>query len=323
MHWEADQSKGQAYWYRSRPAAISVEMTAYVLQACICIADCQCARATAKWLNSARNSRGAFVSTQVRYKCTNCTDSHLSYCFFQDTVVALTALSQFAAGCRVTVLHPPNLCVDVKLMSKPDQTHKHFRITPENAQLTHHVKVTILALTSLLLFEVNFFIVVADPCQWNHQGRHLRKWSGKDNGNNKLHLLMPSFRWSVSVTVSVTAVCVTLGTLRVQCSCYWYWTVRLQHHGDSEWSASASFNSCWNQLLCQVREIELHLMCFLPFSSRASSRYLGSGCTTMAVAEVELPTGYEPCDHLENNGPDSKCLRDVSHFLVSHLIVNA
>ena len=64
MHWEADSRLGNAYWYR-RPSAISVEMTAYVLQACLCVGDCKCARSIAKWLNTARNSRGAFVSTQV------------------------------------------------------------------------------------------------------------------------------------------------------------------------------------------------------------------------------------------------------------------
>ena len=57
---------GQAYWYRSRPAAISVEMTAYILEACLAISDCPTAASIAKWLNSARNSQGAFVSTQVK-----------------------------------------------------------------------------------------------------------------------------------------------------------------------------------------------------------------------------------------------------------------
>ena len=66
VHWEADRSVGKAYWYRYRPAAISVEMTAYVLEASLAISDCQTAASIAKWLNSARNSRGAFVSTQVK-----------------------------------------------------------------------------------------------------------------------------------------------------------------------------------------------------------------------------------------------------------------
>ena len=57
---------GKAYWYSLRPDAISVELTAYVLEACMAISDCQTAASIAKWLNSARNSRGAFVSTQVR-----------------------------------------------------------------------------------------------------------------------------------------------------------------------------------------------------------------------------------------------------------------
>ena len=42
-----------------------------------------------------------------------------------------------------------------------------------------------------------------------------------------------------------------------------------------------------------------------------SFRYLGSGCTTMAVVELELPTGYEACESLENNFSDWRCLSTV------------
>ncbi|XP_062513982.1 alpha-1-macroglobulin-like [Corticium candelabrum] len=64
-HWEADTSVGKAYWYKRQPSAISVEMTSYVLEACLDVSDCQCAASVGKWLNSVRNSQGTFISTQV------------------------------------------------------------------------------------------------------------------------------------------------------------------------------------------------------------------------------------------------------------------
>ena len=40
-------------------------------------------------------------------------------------------------------------------------------------------------------------------------------------------------------------------------------------------------------------------------------RYLGNDCTSMAIVEVELPTGYQACDRAINNAEDPLCLRDV------------
>ncbi|XP_062499169.1 complement C3-like [Corticium candelabrum] len=223
MHWEADSKLGNAYWYR-KPSAISVEMTAYVLQACLCVGDCKCARSTAKWLNTARNSRGAFISTQ-------------------DTVVALTALAKFAAGCRVTVLHAPNLCVNVRITNY--SLIKAFRITPQNADVMYRVPVP-----------VNDLIRV-DTC-------------GSGLGRAVVH-----YEYNVP------------GTSVEQCA----FDIAVNA---SEMTMSSLFKPP-------------------PVGAQIAFcvRYLGSGCTTMAVVELELPTGYEACESLENGFSDWRCLSTI------------
>ena len=57
-------------------------------------------------------------------------------------MVALTALAKFAAGCRVTVLHAPNLCVNVRITNY--SLIKAFRITPQNADVMYRVPVCFL-----------------------------------------------------------------------------------------------------------------------------------------------------------------------------------
>ena len=48
-------------------------------------------------------------------------------------------------------------------------------------------------------------------------------------------------------------------------------------------------------------------------------RYLGKNCTSMAIVEVELPTGYKACDRRINDADDPLCLKDVGH---THLFVD-
>jgi hypothetical protein len=40
-------------------------------------------------------------------------------------------------------------------------------------------------------------------------------------------------------------------------------------------------------------------------------RYLGSHCIGFAIVEVELPTGYQACEHRGKNISDSLCLKDI------------
>jgi hypothetical protein len=225
VHWEADTTVGKAYWYRSRPAAISVEMTAYVLEASLAISDCQTSASIAKWLNSARNSRGAFVSTQ-------------------DTVVALSALSKFAAGCKITTIHPPNLCVKVTRMSKPDEVFANFDVSAKNAALTQRIPV-----------DVND-VYKMETC-------------GTGLGQAMVHV-----EYNVP------------GTEIEQCA--FELTVNAE---------VVQLNNIVEPL--DAAEIEYCV------------RYLENGCTSMAVVEVELPTGYRPCETLANNGSDPLCLRDI------------
>ena len=48
-------------------------------------------------------------------------------------------------------------------------------------------------------------------------------------------------------------------------------------------------------------------------------RYLGKDCTSMAIVEVELPTGYQACDRRINDQDDPLCLNDVRH---THLFID-
>ena len=66
-HWEESVSLNNQYRNR-KPSAISVEISAYALCAYVCNGDIGGARSIARWLNGQRNSKGAFVSTQVRKK---------------------------------------------------------------------------------------------------------------------------------------------------------------------------------------------------------------------------------------------------------------
>lgn len=54
--------------------------------------------------------------------------------------MALNALAKFAAGCNVTVRHPPDLCVTVTSLNK-NRVVRNFTINAENAALTQRVQV--------------------------------------------------------------------------------------------------------------------------------------------------------------------------------------
>ncbi|XP_062524017.1 complement C3-like [Corticium candelabrum] len=220
-HWEADTSVGQAYWYRRRPAAISVETTAYVLEACLVVYDCQCAASIAKWLNSARNSRGTFVSTQ-------------------DTVVALNALSKFAAGCGVVVEHPPDMCVTVTSLNTKMVVTR-FTVSSENAALIQRIQVPIND------------VYKVETC-------------GTGLGQTIVH---------VEYNVPETKLEQCAFNLSIQADVVYF----------PSKSEGAEIKFC--------------------------ARYLGNDCTSMAIVEVELPTGYQACDRAINNAEDPLCLRDI------------
>ena len=63
-HWQEGINQHNSY-RNHKPSAISVEISAYALCAYVCDGDIEGARSIARWLNGQRNSRGAFVSTQV------------------------------------------------------------------------------------------------------------------------------------------------------------------------------------------------------------------------------------------------------------------
>ncbi|XP_062523084.1 A.superbus venom factor 1-like [Corticium candelabrum] len=121
---EKDFGRSAKESYYKQPNSYAVEMTSFILQACLIGKDCRCAASAAKWLNSVRNSYGGFVSTH-------------------DTVIGLYALSAFTAGCSITVLHPPNLCVKVRQMSNPEVEFANFRINQSNAALTQRIQLPI------------------------------------------------------------------------------------------------------------------------------------------------------------------------------------
>ncbi|XP_072015058.1 complement C3-like [Amphiura filiformis] len=81
-YWEPDASSldpnNIPYWYEFRPSAITVETTSYALLAVLQVGELSYAHPIVNWLTEQRNYNGGFVSTQ-------------------DTVVALQALSEYAA----------------------------------------------------------------------------------------------------------------------------------------------------------------------------------------------------------------------------------
>ena len=111
---------GQLYWMgdRSGPVggsrAVDVEMTAYMVLTLLKLggsANLAEAALAIKWVNAQRNSRGGFVSTQ-------------------DTVVALTALTEFAIA-----TYSPSTAVNVDVTARPGfQTS--VRITASTRLLT-------------------------------------------------------------------------------------------------------------------------------------------------------------------------------------------
>jgi hypothetical protein len=227
VHWEADESVGKAYWYKRNTAAISVEMTAYALEASLAVLDCETAASIAKWLRSSRNSPETFVSVQ-------------------DTVAVLNALSKFAAGCTTTIKHPPNLCVKVIRMAEPEKVYYAFSVTAENAALMQRIPIRL----------NDIYKVVT---------------CGTGLGQAQVHIEYNILR-----------------TQKKQCAFNMTVSARevlLNNTGGERYAAEIEF----------------------------CVRYLGSHCIGFAIVEVELPTGYQACEHRGKNISDSLCLKDVCY----------
>jgi hypothetical protein len=225
VHWEADESVGKAYWYKRNTAAISVEMTAYALEASLAVLDCETAASIAKWLRSSRNSPETFVSVQ-------------------DTVAVLNALSKFAAGCTTTIKHPPNLCVKVIRMAEPEKVYYAFSVTAENAALMQRIPIRL----------NDIYKVVT---------------CGTGLGQAQVHIEYNILR-----------------TQKKQCAFNMTVSARevlLNNTGGERYAAEIEF----------------------------CVRYLGSHCIGFAIVEVELPTGYQACEHRGKNISDSLCLKDI------------
>ena len=68
--------------------------------------------------------------------------------------------------------------------------------------------------------------------------------------------------------------------------------------------------------------LKIDVECLNVWDNGYTHRYLGNGCTSMAVVEVELPTGYQPCESLVNDASDPLCLRDVCICLLPHVFIH-
>ena len=133
-YWPADTTLGKAYWYRRRPNAIAVETTAYALCAYVAAGDVSRAGSIAKWLNSVRNSKGAFVSTQVN-SFIGKSYVRLSHCS-QDTVVALKCLAEYAVSLK------KERSIHVKVSARHDKKFgASFDITKGNLDVNHRAVV--------------------------------------------------------------------------------------------------------------------------------------------------------------------------------------
>eukprot|EP00118_Oscarella_pearsei_P000066 m.4121 g.4121 ORF g.4121 m.4121 type:complete len:1787 (+) comp10246_c0_seq1:161-5521(+) len=118
-YWPVDSQRGNAYWYKRRPEAISVETTAYALCGYVAAGDSAKAGPIAKWLNSVRNSGGAFVSTQ-------------------DTVVALKCLAEYSVYVK------QDRSLKISVTAKHDSNFSGiFSIEKSNSDLNQRVEIPV------------------------------------------------------------------------------------------------------------------------------------------------------------------------------------